>query len=117
MKLKTHLEQDSCIIELTGYLDASSSILFDQAVREAVEIGPRKLLIDFGQLDYISSAGLGVIISYIQDLNQQNIMLVLFNMPPKIRNVFDMLGLDSLVPIVTCKADAVVYQKVTPKSI
>lgn len=109
MRLRTHLEKDYCIIELNGYLDASSSIMFDCALKEAISISPKKIFINFQHLEYISSAGLGVLISYIKDLEAKRIIMVLFGMDDKIKNVFELIGLEDLIPIVKGQDDAHAY--------
>ena len=87
------------IIKLEGEVDASSSIHLDKALRKAIEQNFKKILIDCNNLSYISSAGLGVFMSYIQDFQSQNINLVLFGLSDKVKNVFEILGLDQLLKI------------------
>ena len=92
-------DEDFLIIILDGEVDASSSIHLDNAISEAIEKSHKKILVDCGKLAYISSAGLGVFMSYIQDFQSQNIKLVLFGLSDKVRNVFEILGLDQLLQI------------------
>ena len=92
-------EEDFLIIKLEGEVDASSSIYLDKALRKAVEQNFKKILVDCNKLNYISSAGLGVFMSYIQDFQSQNINLVLFGLSDKVKNVFEILGLDQLLKI------------------
>ncbi|MCG8319094.1 MAG: STAS domain-containing protein [Cytophagales bacterium] len=92
-------EEDFLIIKLEGEVDASSSIHLDKALRKAIEQNFKKILIDCNNLSYISSAGLGVFMSYIQDFQSQNINLVLFGLSDKVKNVFEILGLDQLLKI------------------
>ena len=87
------------IIKLEGEVDASSSIHLDKALRKAIEQNFKKILVDCNDLNYISSAGLGVFMSYIQDFQSQNINLVLFGLSDKVKNVFEILGLDQLLKI------------------
>lgn len=92
-------EEDFLIIKLEGEVDASSSIHLDKALRKAIEQNFKKILVDCNSLNYISSAGLGVFMSYIQDFQSQNINLVLFGLSDKVKNVFEILGLDQLLKI------------------
>ena len=92
-------EEDFLIIKLEGEVDASSSIHLDKALRKAIEQNFKKILVDCNNLNYISSAGLGVFMSYIQDFQSQNINLVLFGLSEKVKNVFEILGLDQLLKI------------------
>ena len=92
-------EEDFLIIKLEGEVDASSSIYLDKALKKGIEQNFKKILVDCNNLNYISSAGLGVFMSYIQDFQSQNINLVLFGLSDKVKNVFEILGLDQLLKI------------------
>jgi anti-sigma B factor antagonist len=91
---------------INGDVDASSSIQLDESLGEVVGGGDPKILIDCTALNYISSAGLGVFMSYIEDVNDKNIKLAIYGLNEKVRNVFDILGLDQLLTIVSTKSDA-----------
>ncbi len=99
-------EDSSCIIAINGELDASSSIVLDKAIARVVSENETNILIDCKNLNYISSAGLGVFMSYLQDFQDKNISLVLFGLNEKVRNVFEILGLDQLLTIVLSKEEA-----------
>ncbi len=87
------------LIIINGEVDASSSIHLDKAFQEAVQSGYKKILVDCKNLQYISSAGLGVFISYIDEIESKNIKLVLFNMSEKVYKVFEILGLHKILSI------------------
>jgi anti-sigma B factor antagonist len=73
------LQEDGAeIIALIGEIDASSSIELDLAIAKSVGEGFTKILVDCHSLEYISSAGLGVFMSYIEEFKDQNIKMVLF---------------------------------------
>jgi anti-sigma B factor antagonist len=60
-------EEGADIIHVIGEIDASSSIELDLTIAKSVGEGHRKILIDCHALEYISSAGLGVFMSYIDE--------------------------------------------------
>ncbi|MBK6267045.1 STAS domain-containing protein [Marivirga sp. S37H4] len=100
-------EDNISIISVGGDVDASSSIHLDEALRKLVEDSAVKyILIDCTRLEYISSAGLGVFMSYIDDFKTKNIRMVLFGLSNKVMNVFQILGLDQLLYIVPGKKEA-----------
>lgn len=86
------------IMVINGEVDASSSIHLDNALGEAVKAN-ENILVDCHNLKYISSAGLGVFMSYLQEMKEKNIKLVLFGLSEKVKNVFQILGLDQLLII------------------
>lgn len=96
---------DILVIGIDGEIDASSSIHLDNELGNAINES-KKILIDCNRLDYISSAGLGVFMSYIHDMEEKNIKMVLFGMSNKVKNVFQILGLDQLLKIVESREEA-----------
>jgi len=97
MNLSTEQEQDVHIIHIEGDLDASSSIILDTAMYEAINKPEKAILIDCERLNYISSAGLGVFMSHLSDLEEKNIFFALYGMSEKVKNVFEILGLEQLI--------------------
>jgi anti-sigma B factor antagonist len=101
------LQEDGAeILALIGEIDASSSIELDLAIAKSVGEGFSKVLIDCSSLEYISSAGLGVFMSYIEEFKDKNIKMVLFGMNDKVANTFEILGLNELLKISKNKAEA-----------
>ncbi|HEY0771247.1 MAG TPA: STAS domain-containing protein, partial [Sphingobacteriaceae bacterium] len=87
-------------------IDASSSIDLDLAIAKSVGEGYSKILIDCSSLEYISSAGLGVFMSYIEEFKDREIRMVLFGMNEKVANTFSILGLNELLKIGKDKVEA-----------
>ena len=106
MKVTPQPSGDTLTLQLDGELDASSAVVLDNELNKPDLLNYRKVLIDCQKLSYISSAGLGVFISHLQRLQDSNVKLVFFNMQEKVFNVFEILGLDSLMNIVPTVAEA-----------
>jgi len=98
--------ENYCLIQVDGEVDASSSIHLDEAMQKATEADCPHVLVDCLNLHYISSAGLGVFMSYIQELEVKEKKLVLFNMSQKVYKVFEILGLHQLLTIVETEEEA-----------
>ena len=95
------------LLKLSGELDASTCLELDKAMEMAFAGPIEQLWIDFEKLSYISSAGLGVLISHLGTLEARQISLVLYGMSKQVRNVFELLGLHMLMNIVPSKKEAV----------
>ncbi|TGE19815.1 STAS domain-containing protein [Hymenobacter elongatus] len=106
MKITQQTTENTLTLSLDGELDASSSVLLDTELTKPEVLDYRKVLIDCQRLNYISSAGLGVFISHLQRFQDANVKLVFFNMQEKVHNVFEILGLDTLMTIVPSEAEA-----------
>jgi anti-sigma B factor antagonist len=82
-------------LQLIGRLDASQV----QAAREAMSRITQSCTVDFGDLDYISSAGLGVLLGTQKRLTEAGGRLKLTNMNRHIREIFRMAGFDHIFEI------------------
>ncbi len=103
--IQTEQEEEFYIIKVEGEVDASSSIYLDNKIGEVIK-SHKKILVNCKDLKYISSAGLGVFMSYIHEMEEGEIRMVLFGLSDKVRNVFQILGLDQLIKMVESKEDA-----------
>ncbi|MBC7390168.1 MAG: STAS domain-containing protein [Opitutaceae bacterium] len=99
-------EEEFITLTIDGELDASSCLVLDESIQQVVSENEKKILVDCKQLSYISSAGLGVFMSYLQDFAANDTRMVLFNLNPQVKEVFRILGLDNLLKIVTNKDEA-----------
>jgi anti-sigma B factor antagonist len=106
VQIKRLQEDGIDIIAPIGEIDASSSIELDLTIAKSVGEGFTKILVDCGGLEYISSAGLGVFMSYIDEFKDKNVGMVLFGMSEKVANTFEILGLYDLLTIAADKAEA-----------
>lgn len=105
--IKTDNSEGIHFIHVNGEIDAGSSIYLDNALKEAVENGEKKIVVDLSGLDYISSAGLGVFISHLDEFDGQKIRLTIFGINETVKQVFDILGLEKLLTIVENKEAAI----------
>ncbi len=105
VEIKNTIEDDIVTIHVIGEVDASSSIYLDESIKEATS-NYKKVLVNCEQLEYISSAGLGVFMSYINDLVEKDIKMVIYGLSDKVHHVFQILGLDQLLKIADNQEEA-----------
>jgi anti-sigma B factor antagonist len=87
--------EDGGVVKLQGRLDAAES---DRALATLEKL-PGPLTLDCTQLEYISSAGISVIMQTWKRLNGQSSSLRMTGMTPRVRNVFAYAGLDKVLDI------------------
>lgn len=106
MKLSIKEQKEVYTISIEGDLDASSSISLDKAIAEFLN-GEKAstLLMECSSLNYISSAGLGVFIAYLQEFESKKIRLIFLGLNDKVKNIFQIVGLDQLVKIVNSEEE------------
>jgi anti-sigma B factor antagonist len=102
-----HIKQNGySILQLSGEVDASNSVDLDAAIQEMLSEGVNKILVDGSNLEYISSAGLGVFMSYLEEFQENGIQLVIFGLLEKVQQVFVILGLNKLITITPNREEA-----------
>lgn len=106
LTIETHKEDNHDLLVIQGEIDASNSVILDQKMKELTESGSKSILVDGSGLEYISSAGLGVFMSYLEDFQEEGITLKIFALSQRVFEVFKILGLDQLIDIYESKEAA-----------
>ena len=94
------------ILHLNGYLDAHTAPHLEQALSKLVADKKFSIVVNCNELTYISSAGLGVFMAYIEDVRKNKGDIKMSNMNPKIYNVFDLLGFPLIYEIYSEEMEA-----------
>jgi len=94
------------IYKINGRLDSNTSQGFEDKLIQAIDGGSKSMIIDFKNLDYISSAGLRVILKATKALKREDGKIMLCDMQDYVKEVFEISGFDSLMPIVGSMGDA-----------
>src|SRR3954468_16449581 len=80
-------------IELAGQLDAHTANEFERLLERIVRNeAQRRIVLDFHNLDYISSAGLGVLMGLIEEVRAAGGDIKLAALPERIYHILDLLG-------------------------
>lgn len=95
------------ILELNGELDAHTAPVLEQHITKLIESEKYQIVVNFSALEYISSAGLGVFMAYIEDLRERGGDIKLTNMKENVYNVFDLLGFPTLYDILDEESQAI----------
>jgi anti-anti-sigma factor len=106
MDLKEQKKTGVVVLALTGRLDATTSGKLEETLLGLIERGETKLALNFHRLDYISSAGLRVLLVAAKRLKPLNGKLVLYSVNPQVREVFEIAGFTSIFPISATEEDA-----------
>lgn len=91
---------DTTRLVLEGYLDAFTAPLFERALQEEVDEGRLRLVVDGSRLSYISSAGLGVFMTFVGEVRDRGGDLKICGLSPRLREVFDLLGFATIFDLV-----------------
>ena len=91
MEIKTMRTGIELTVELTGRLDTLTSPDLEERLDEELD-GIEKIIFDLGGVEYISSAGLRVLVGAYQMMEDKGGMLIR-NVTPDVMDVFEVTGL------------------------
>ncbi len=97
MKIETQISESCAVLRLTGRLDAAWAAHFHAAVGELVRDGHHRLRIDASALEYLSSAGLRVLLKARREVDAVNGSMGIVRASPFVRETLRMSGLESLL--------------------
>lgn len=90
MEIKKNQSGDSLTVEIIGRLDAYTAPKFEKELMASFG-AIKTLTLDFGQLDYIASAGLRVLLVAQKRMSKQGKMIIK-NVSSEVKEVLDMTG-------------------------
>jgi anti-sigma B factor antagonist len=98
---------DINVIYLKGYLDAHTAPVLENTFSSLIDKGDYSLVVNFKDLNYISSAGLGVFMAFIEKIRENKGDIKLSAMSDKVFNIFDLLGFPLLYEIFKTEDEAI----------
>jgi anti-sigma B factor antagonist len=87
------------VFKVKGRLDSNTSALLKERLDQILENGTTRVVMDFEHLDYISSAGIRVILKAVKVLKRTQGSLVLCSLQDYVREVFEIAGFDGYLTI------------------
>ena len=96
----TQKEENGIVsIAINGRLDADTSPEAEKVVKEALEGQTTRLLFNLSALEYLSSAGLRVLLSAAKEMRRREGKIVLCSLNEFVKEIFEVSGFQSLIPI------------------
>ena len=106
MTIITETTDRAHIVALQGQINSANAAAIESEVLTLVDGGAKNLVLDFAALDYISSAGLRMVLVVAKRLKQEGGLLVLCGMQPHVREVFDISGFLAILNVEPTRAEA-----------
>lgn len=107
VSVKEESRGDILILRISGRLDAISSPKAETLVFNHVNEGRYKLLFDFRGVDYLSSAGMRMLLSVTKKLKTLSGKLVMFSVSSNVMDILKMSGFDHVLEIVQTEEDGI----------
>lgn len=99
------------VISPRGQINSANAATVESDLIKHIDNGENRLVLDLSGLDYISSAGLRVMLLVAKRLKQQTGLLALCNIQPHVREVFDISGFLAILTVVESRGDALALMR------
>ena len=95
------------VFRIKGRLDSGTSPAFEAEVLKVIRPGANRVVLDFSAVDYVSSAGLRVVLLAAKQTRATQGGFAIFGMAKAIHHVFQMSGFARIIPLFESEAEAV----------
>lgn len=106
MNVDVQREGGNLLARVQGIVDGNNAADFQEVLQGAVQDGDKSLVLDFGKLEYISSAGLRVLLLVAKDLQNKGAAFAVCSVSGQVRELFSISGFDQIIAIHKNQADA-----------
>lgn len=97
MTIEKIVNESELEIKLTGRLDTTTAPQLEGELKKSIS-GAKKLVLDFSELEYLSSAGLRVLLAAQKIMNKQGEMIIR-NVNETISEIFEVTGFSDVLTI------------------
>lgn len=101
LNIKSKVDDDSSIVILyiDGHIETNSFQEFEQELNDHIKNGHFKIIINCAGLNYINSAGLGVIVGLIEEVREKKGDIKFCSMNENVNKIFDLVGFNQYFEI------------------
>ncbi len=107
MEITQEKVNDIAVISLSGRLNVTTTAELEQVFTKLLEEKQTKVLVECRELEYISSAGLRVLLTAAKQFKKISGEIALAGLSQNVKQVFEISGFTSIFPIYTTRDEAV----------
>jgi len=107
MEITTERVDDVVVVKAKGRFYSNDAQAVEAGLAEAIGSGALRLALDLTEMDYISSAGLRVLLKVAKQIQRAKGKVVLFGLRPHVREVFSISAFDRIFSIHVDRAAAI----------
>jgi anti-sigma B factor antagonist len=106
VELTTTNRENATVIAITGRVDTATAPVLEQAINKEIELGHRKILLNFSQVTYISSGGLRVLLATAKKLKSPDDRFALCGLSAEVHKILRLAGFTSIFSIYPAEGEA-----------
>ena len=110
MKLRRVDESSATVLDVVGRLDGSTSEVLHATLLELIAEAPPLLVLDLSGMEYVSSAGLRILLMAAKQVRGSATRLVLCALRPNVMEVFEISGLAAVFSIAPGREAAMAHE-------
>ena len=96
---KVGSHQNIAVIKVGGYIDTTTSAELEHSLSSTLKSNNHNIIIDLGNVDYISSAGLRSVLVITKKVKAKGGRLMLTSLQDPVKEVFEISGFSTIIPI------------------
>lgn len=108
MDVRELREDGITVVEVKGRIDSTSAPVLGDKLTHAFATPQQRVIVDLSGADYVSSAGLRVLLRAAEQLNQSKGKLVLHGLNSRVEEVFEISGFNNIFTICKTRGEALV---------
>jgi anti-sigma B factor antagonist len=106
LEVRTEVVDRVTVHRISGKLDASTSRHLESAIRPSISGEGPQIILDMRELTFITSAGLRLVAMTATQAAAANGSFAIFGLQPAINEVFEICGLQKMIPIASDETEA-----------
>ena len=107
MKVEVTNVSKVAVLSPKGELDLSSSRILEKAIDEQMDKGCKNIVIDFKEVPFLDTSGIGALITSLISLKNKEGNLKLTSLEPQVKRTLQMAGLTKIFEIYNSKGEAI----------
>jgi len=106
LNVKIHEVSYKTVMQIDGRLDATSAPVLENKLSELITAGKKKLVIDFAKVDYLSSAGMRLLLSTTKKIKGLDGKLHFCSISDEVMEIIKMAGFERILHIFPTEEEA-----------
>jgi len=106
MRIEDSKIGQAAVVQVAGRIDAAGSTVFEAHCKKLIDKGDTTIILDFSELEYLSSAGLRAVLTIAKKAKPAGGKIIISGLAGGAKEIFDISGFSSMFPMANTLEDA-----------
>jgi anti-sigma B factor antagonist len=97
----------ACVVDINGEINSQSEIVLMEAFNQASLAGIRSIILNFSELEYMNSSGIGLLVTLLIRVRRQNQRLLAYGLSEHYHQIFELTRLNEAIGLYNSEKEAV----------